>query len=331
MFIFEADTADDAWLAAVDKFKYGAAKQQGSRAGNTEELLQAAFVIRNPRDRWIASRTPAIPVAFAIVDLVWMLGGRNDSGYVNYWNRELPKFAGEGATYHGAYGYRLRTHLGLDQLTRASDALMGNPESRQVVLQIWDSRIDLPNSDGSEVSKDVPCNIVSLLKLRDGKLHWTQILRSNDMYRGVPINFVQFTSLQEIMAGWLGVEIGTYTQLSDSLHIYENTRNDVYGSAKVHSERNADDLRLPKQRSATVIAMMEQCIGALADSRASRDDIREVIRSAEMPVAYLNLLHIVAADGARRRGWKDIAGEFANECRNQVLRLLWDQWASRMQ
>jgi len=57
--------------------------------------------------------------------------------------------------------------------------------------------------------------------IRRGKLEWLQVMRSNDAVWGLPYNFIQFTSLQEILAGWLGVPIGSYNHVSDSLHVYE--------------------------------------------------------------------------------------------------------------
>ena len=51
-----------------------------------------------------------------------------------------------------------------------------------------------------------------------------QIMRSNDLHLGLPHNLVQFTSLQEILAGWLGLEPAGYHHLSDSLHVYEKDR-----------------------------------------------------------------------------------------------------------
>lgn len=45
-------------------------------------------------------------------------------------------------------------------------------------------------------------------------------MRSNDVHRGLPYNVVQFTTLQEVMAGWLGLEVGGYHHWSDSLHLY---------------------------------------------------------------------------------------------------------------
>ncbi|MGH9905438.1 MAG: thymidylate synthase, partial [Pyrinomonadaceae bacterium] len=202
--LFEGQTADEVWGNVAKAFRSGEGTAQPSRAGQTREILHSAMSISDPIQRWITSRTPPINPAFAIAEAIWIISGRNDSAFLNYFNSQLPKYAGDGETYHGAYGYRLRHNLQIDQLDRAYQTLKGKPNSRQVVLQIWDGRIDLPTSSGVEASTDVPCNLMSILKVRNGKLEWMQIMRSNDVYRGLPYNIVQFTTLQEVLAGWLG-------------------------------------------------------------------------------------------------------------------------------
>src|SRR5439155_956769 len=172
--------------------------------------LHAALSIRDSRQRWVASRFPPLNPPFAIAEVIWIICGRQDSKFLNYFNPKLPNFAGTGPTYYGAYGFRLREHFGVDQLERAYRALHSNKDSRQVVLQIWDPRMDLPTESGEPRAPDVPCNLTAILKVRGGRLEWTQVMRSNDLFRGLPHNIVQFTSLQEVIAGWLGLEPGTY-------------------------------------------------------------------------------------------------------------------------
>src|SRR3712207_1347251 len=93
----------------------------------------------------------------------------------------------------------------LDQLRGADAALRHDRTSRQVVLQIWDAGQDMP--DPGPRSRDIPCTIASHLLVRNDRLDWLQVMRSNDFVWGLPYNIVQFTTLQEIMAGWLGVEV----------------------------------------------------------------------------------------------------------------------------
>ena len=341
-YCFESDSADGAWRQAANTLLGSANRQlQDSRCGKTRELLHVNFHISNPRERWVLSRQPGINPAFAIAEVFWILAGRNDSQFINYWNPELPKFAGQDEKYHGAYGYRLRRQFGFDQLERASAALDKNPDSRQIVLEIWDARSDFPAVDGSPVSEDIPCNVCSMLKVRDGRLDWMQIMRSNDLFLGTPHNFVQFTMLQEIIAGWLGLDIGGYGHFSDSLHAYEayGDQVDKYSIAQiVPTATNPDRLGLPKAESDIMLRKVMGILEAFTSTDLSVTKFRDHCTLDDLPEAYRNLIFIVAADaarrrmaadGARRKDWNAIMDRAAASCTNPVLRLAWDGWRQR--
>jgi thymidylate synthase len=330
MHLFEGTTADEVWLMAASKFEEaGIVHEQASRAGLTRELLGAAFTIKNPRQRWTTSRQPAMNPAFAIAEVVWIVSGRHDASFLNYWNPKLPQFAGNDKNYHGAYGFRLRRHLGLDQLERAYQALSNNPDTRQVVLQIWDSSVDFPLADGSPASPDIPCNICSFAKIRDGKLEWTQILRSNDLFLGVPHNFVQFTSLQEILAAWLGIEVGHYRHISDCLHIYVRDQNHVRETGHTNCEENTDVLRFTKAESDVFFAEMSKRMDRMTNMLLTQRKLGYLARPENFPKELRNWLLVVAADCARRRQWINLSYELMAECSNPALKQLWDRWLAR--
>lgn len=138
--VFSGDTADAAWLAAAHSFARGAGTAQAGRGGPTAEILHACFSVSDPRQRWVVSRVPALNVAFAIAETAWIVAGRRDLGFLEFWNRRFRLYSGAASQLHGAYGFRLRSHFGLDQLERAAAALAANPDTRQVVLQLWDGR-----------------------------------------------------------------------------------------------------------------------------------------------------------------------------------------------
>ena len=331
MRLFEGQTANEAWSEAAAAFgTEGVSREQESRAGATREILHAAFTIHNPLERWIIARRPAINPAFAIVETVWILAGRDDSALPNHWNPELPKYTGPGERYHGAYGHRLRRRFGLDQLERAYLALSKKPESRQVVLQIWDFENDLPDEEGEPASPDIPCNVLSMLKVRDGRLEWTQVMRSNDFFKGAPYNFVQFTVLQEVMAGWLGLQVGSYDHLSDSLHVYDSDFGWLQGFDKqAEAAPNTDSLRLPKEESDAAFATVERRLDAMTDDHLTEGRMQELSRGDGLPEAFKNLLRVAAADSARRRGWIDLAEAIAGACTSGALLQAWDGWLSR--
>jgi thymidylate synthase len=327
---FDAASADEAWRLAVDAIKGGThVLRQNGRGGYTSELLHVTIHVHDSRQRWVISRTPALSVAFAVVEVIGILNGRCDSAYLNFFNPSLPTFAGTGAEYHGAYGFRLRSGTGFDQLERASNALRANGDGRQVVLQIWNPALDFPSDDGTPVADDIPCNICSMLKVRNGRLEWSQIMRSNDIFLGLPHNFVQFTTLQEVLAGWIGVEPGMYTHFADSLHLYEKDAENVFSSAEVPVVATSDSLALSKHEADPIWREMNRRVDELVEKEHTPKEYGTIARLDDAPQAFGNLMAVVAADAARRR--KCIKGvyEAIAFCESPLLIQLWGRWAER--
>ena len=328
--LLHAQSADELWLKAADWFRPdGMACRQSGRGGDTLEVLHAALSLDDPRQRWVGVREPAMSPAFAIAEVVWILAGRNDSAFLNYFNQRLPDFAGTGDTYHGAYGFRLRNAFGVDQLKRAAAALRGQTHSRQVVLQIWDSQRDLPFPDGKPVNRDIPCNVISMLKVRSGRLEWTQVMRSNDLFLGLPHNIVQFTTLQEVLAGWIGVDVGGYHHLSDSLHLYEHDDYILEHAKGEPCPRNEDRLNLPEQESEAAVQALSNMAEQIIQPAVLSGEVIRTLVCAKLPQGFRNLLAILTAEGCRRRGQLEDANRAIAECQNSCLLFLWDRWMKR--
>ena len=328
---FQGQSADNVWLQAAEAFRRSdGVRAQNSRGGPTREILHVSISIADPRQRWVVSRKPPLNLPFALAEVVWIMTGRRDLSFLDYWNGRYRDFVGPGPELHGAYGYRIRRHLGVDQLKRAYRALEGDPDTRQIVIQIWDSPSDLPAPDGTPANRDVPCNVAAMPKLRDGKLEWLQVIRSNDMMLGVPHNFVQFTSLQEILAGWLNVECGSYNQISDSLHVYERNQADVLASDPLPDVAlNTDSLALPKDESDQVFKELEGRIEMLIDPNLTPGALRELASWESAPEAYRNILTVLAAETLRRLGDTNSAVEAMSSCTNPIYQQLWARWLAR--
>jgi thymidylate synthase len=326
---FDGDTADEIWRKAANALLNGDDfLLQESRLGRVREYLHCTLHLSDPRQRWMLSRLPAMNPAFAISELIWILQGRNDASFPNYWNPALPSFSGHGETYYGAYGYRLR-NSGVDQIERGYQVLAMNPNSRQVVLQIWDGQKDLPYLDGEERDADIPCNVVSMLKVRRGRLEWLQVMRSNDLFLGTPHNFVQFTSLQEIMAGWLGLEVGSFVLTSDSLHIYEHDIAHLKISEIAPCARNEDSIALSKNDFDQVLPIIGNAMDELRSDKLLLGRFIQLLDSDDLPMGWRNMLYIVAADAARRRNWIDEMEAASIRCTNSALNAAWKAWLER--
>jgi thymidylate synthase len=286
--------------------------------------------VEEPSERWVVSRTPPLNPAFALVEVFWIVAGRKDAVFPTYWNPALSRYCGKSADFHGAYGYRLRKHFGVDQLDRVYQALCKSPDSRQCVLQLWDPVADLPNADGSPAAADIPCNVVIFPKIRGGKLEWMQIVRSNDIFLGMPYNFVQFTSIQEMLSGWLGVLPGGYHQLSDSLHVYTCDVEAVRSSlTPVDAPPNTDSFALDRLSWDNVLPQVVDRLERLTGNSLSHSEFEVCAFPNDLPRAYENAILIAAADAARRRHWHDLAAECIDRCSNALLVQLWSRWRIR--
>jgi len=327
-------TADEVWRQAASLFEPdGPAHRHDGRGGETLEVMHVVLAISEPRQRWIHSRVPALNPAFALVEVIWILAGRKDLALPAHWNPRLARYTGSAAEQEGAYGYRLRSHFGLDQLDRVFRVLDSDPTTRQAVLQIWDPVADLPSPDGTPQRRDIPCNVSAFPKVRGGRLEWLQILRSNDVFLGLPYNIVQFTSLQEVLAGWLGVEMGEYVHVSDSLHAYADDVAVVRDGPSSPGRKvvNTDNLALSRQMSEAAIRETNLRLNDLARADVGQDEFRLVALTSSLPEGFENIVRVAAADSARRRKWIELSEACGNAITNPALQTAWSEWSTRNQ
>src|SRR5690606_16440201 len=104
----------------------------------------------------------------------------------------------------------------VDQLAHVVDLLRVDPLTRRAVISIYDPAIDV--ADG----KDIPCNNWLHFLSRNGKLDLHVATRSNDLIWGWSgINAFEWSALQEVVAGLLGIHVGSLNFSIGSLHIYD--------------------------------------------------------------------------------------------------------------
>lgn len=145
-----------------------------SRNGPVLQIPEPVIITyTNPRERVLFNRARDCNPFFHLYESLWMLAGRNDVAPLKYYASKIDQFSDDGETFNGAYGYRWRHVPGrddktpngqqVDQLSLIIDHLKRNPESRRVVLQMWNVEDDLLNIDSS---KDVCCNLSVMFSIR---------------------------------------------------------------------------------------------------------------------------------------------------------------------
>jgi thymidylate synthase len=212
MIVLTSDNANGLFTAAARAVtSFG--DQVSPRGMGTSEILGAHLRLTQPRRRFVdLPPLRQLNPAFAIAEALWILSGSDDAWIFQY-NRALTRYADEGVL-RGAYGPRMRRWNGIDQLDGARRLLQRDPDTRQAVIQLYD-----PGRD-TRGHKDVPCTLSYRFYLRRGRLHMHTTMRSQDLWLGFPYDVFTNTLIQELLAGWLGVELGEYHHHIDSLHLY---------------------------------------------------------------------------------------------------------------
>lgn len=206
---------NEVFQIALIHFRYQemliASKPRGER--RLQYPAPVASTYRNPCERVLFSSARDCNPFFHMMDSLWMLAGRMDVGWLEQWLGSIRNYSDNGSTFHGAYGARLRRYGQMDEVLHR---LRTEEDTTRAVLQIYDAA-----EDAEYTGKDMPCNCTLFFGLRDGKLNLTVANRSNDMIWGAyGANVVQFSMLQEYMAGHIGCDVGWYVQISNNAHIY---------------------------------------------------------------------------------------------------------------
>ena len=194
-------------------------EELGSRKGERVlERLHQQITLTEPWDRYprLGLRKASLPAQIA--ESMWILAGRNDVEWLSYYLPRAVEFSDDGETWRGGYGPRLRRYggNGVDQLAHVVDVLRADPTSRRAVFSIYDADVD------TKPGKDIPCNDIITFQSRLGELHAHVFVRSNDLVWGWSgINAFEWSVLQEVIAGILGIEVGTLTFSISSLHAYD--------------------------------------------------------------------------------------------------------------
>lgn len=215
----EFDTVTDAW-----EYWYGILSKQNAVAESRDgevcgELLNVQSVILDPTRNLVNSSIRKLPLRYAIGELLWYNSKNPELKAIQNFTTTWDRMSDDGVTVNSNYGYVIHEQYGFDQYEYCKDLLKTNPESRQAVIHI-----KTPRDTRISPTKDLNCTVCLQFFVRDGALHMTTYMRSNDIWMGFPYDVFNFTCIQIRMAMELGYKIGTYTHIAGSLHLYSRNK-----------------------------------------------------------------------------------------------------------
>lgn len=156
----------------------------------------------------------------AAAEAAWVILGHDHVDWLRRYTKTWDAFCDvQDGSYliQQAYGYRLRRAFGVDQLNIALERLRNDPSDRRVWLSTWSPADDLPD-DGQ---KTVPCPVGFTLSIVDRMLNSSLMIRSSDLYFGLPVDVMRHAFLMAAVGATLGTGLGYMRVTLAHPHIYE--------------------------------------------------------------------------------------------------------------
>lgn len=215
----DIDHAWENWYGILTEKVGSAESRDGAVVG---EIINAITVIEDPTRCILKSPIRNLPMRYMVGELLWYLSGNSSLDAIRLYTRAWDRMSDDGEFVNSNYGNRIQVatceHSGeiFNQLEMVENMLKKDPASRQAVIHIKQARNLLKYP-----TKDVNCTVCLQFFIREGKLYLTVYMRSNDLWMGFPNDVFQFTAIQIYLAMRLGVQLGSYTHIAGSLHLYE--------------------------------------------------------------------------------------------------------------
>ena len=224
MFIAETNTNELQLLVYALLQSHGVAQE--SRNGNVLRFpTPIVTALTSPLERVNFCPVRDANPFFHMMEAMAMLASHNDVKWLCRFNSNMDNYSDDGKRWNAFYGERLRKFETdtdtIDQLRTSANILSKDPDSRQVVCQIW-----MPEYDLDTKSKDKACNTQIMFErnpnTEENRLDMHVINRSNDAIWGSVsgANVVHFSFFQEYVAALLEWEMGVYYTYSKNTHVY---------------------------------------------------------------------------------------------------------------
>jgi len=219
---YSGETFADAYELALNDILYNPQYQSAPRGMKIFEVSDAALVIEDPTFCLYENSRRSSQFKYIAAELVWYFTGRKDANFITPYAKFWDRIANADGTVNSAYGNLIFNEYvhGLNQYQWALESLIQDKDSRQAIMHF-----NKPSHQW-QGNKDFVCTLNGIFQIRDNKLNFTIDMRSNDLILGTPTDvaffcLLQIQMLEHLRKHYPELELGTYTHIAHSLHLYE--------------------------------------------------------------------------------------------------------------
>jgi thymidylate synthase len=271
-------------------------KRQPSRNGETLEVEDLIVEVEYPEYNAPDGVRPGYNFTIGLVEGLQLLAGISDSGLTAEIQPQFRAYMDDGK-FWGAYGPRT-----VDQFPIITERLRADADTRQAVITLWD-----PEFDAQGGKKDHPCTTAFFFLVRNGALNMKVVMRSVDLYWGLPYDVTQFALVQLSLARVLGLAVGTYTHHGVSAHLYEphwDVAKDTLKNLEITKERQpllalgeeGGGWESVQDSARTILRVVTGTLGAEALASNAEQHYAQLLLERKVKVSTQNLEKVRSLD-----------------------------------
>ena len=223
MKVYSKETFAEAYQAMLADLMGPEGQESNPRSSSTKEIVDVCIEIQNPMLSLYKNKIRSSQSKYIAAEFMWYFLGRNDVKFISRYAKFWETIQNPDGTVNSSYGnllFNTRNEHGFTQYEWALKSLLKDKDSRQAVLHF-----NLPCHQ-SLTNKDFVCTMYASFLIRNNKLRMSVKMRSNDVVLGLPTDIAFFTSLQQQTllhlkeVAYPDLELGSYSHIVDSMHIY---------------------------------------------------------------------------------------------------------------
>jgi len=224
MKVYQAEDFSTLYQSSLADLMQNPEYETRPREFKIKENANVALILENPLSCLFSSETRSSQKKYIAAELLWYFMGRNDVNFIKKYAKFWESIQNDDGTVNSSYGYLLfsqTNRFGLTQYDWVYESLIKDKDSRQAIMHF-----NLPQHQ-YPTNKDFVCTMYGIFQIRDNKLNFTISMRSNDVVWGLPTDIAFFAILQSqlhkhLLNFYPDLELGTYTHIANSFHVYEH-------------------------------------------------------------------------------------------------------------
>ena len=193
------------------------------REMEVREIRDCSIEIKNPMKNIYTHPIRSSPLKYIAAEILFYFSGTNNPGFIENYASLWKKIHNPNGTVNSSYGnliFKEKNEYDVTQYNWVIESLKRDKDSRQAFMHF-----NKPQHQWFG-NKDQVCTLQSLFHIRDNKLHMTLTMRSNDVIYGFMTDWAFFSVLQyhvylHMKQYYPELEMGSYTHISHSMHLYE--------------------------------------------------------------------------------------------------------------